>query len=324
MSLQTGSIRFGIAAQATAGTAATDPEFIFGVSDGNIPVEQQRETDELTGGYASAGGVYISQINTPFAFSTYAFPKMLGRILEAGLGAVSSVAKTHTAVHARPLPYLTVFKEHGAGGAIHSAAAGKIDTLRFEWEANGPLIVSVDGVAAAFGFPATMTPVTDETDAAYLRPVGGTFKLAVSGAVPALASVKGGFVEITNSAEAEHYSGTLTAGDVTEGWHEVTCGFTVVPDDLAWWRTLLTGSAAGTTMAAEPVYGSFEHVFKQGANELKLEAAKVNFAMEPPSAEAKGGKWETELAGICVRPSGWSGPLKATLKNDVTSYNGED
>ncbi len=321
--IQTGSIVMGIARQAVAGTPADHPAYIFGVEEGNIGVDIEREADELTSASSVDDSVSISGIAEPFNLTTRAYPGSIGAILLAALGAVVTTGSgpyTHIFDHKRPLPYITVFKKHG-GGEIHRGSTAKVDSLKLEWEGNAPLSVALDGQCAGFDFPSTITPVTDEIGSPNaLTPVGGTFKLAVSGTTPATAKIKGGSIELGNNVEAEVYSGAYVPQDTTEGWHEANCAFTVVPENLDQWRTLLTGSSSGTDIVTEPVLGSFEVTFVKGAVTLKVEANKVSFAMEAPPAEARGGKWETELGGICLRPSGWAGPVKFTLTNAVASY----
>jgi hypothetical protein len=82
---------------------------------------------------------------------------------------------------------------------------------------------------------------------------------------------------------------------------------------------------SGAGIAAAPVYGSFETVFKsQGGvstHELKLEGLKVAYMADLPQAEAGGGSAEVVLAGKCLLPSGaGASPVKATLVNATASY----
>lgn len=319
MAIETGSIRFGVAIQAAAGTLAANPTYLFGVESGDIPPSPQWDDAPLTSGSATLSGRELRRIDNTFQFETRAYTGSIGTLLRAVLGDVDTTGTstyTHIFTHARPLPYLSTFKEHSAGGVVHALRDGKIKSLRLEWEENAPLRVIIDGVGTVFSKPSSITAGTDETGVlTFLKPVGGTFQYDVDSATPVTASVKGGFIEITNDAEADFYSGNMQAGDTSDNAHKVSCGFTVKPADFTEWNAMVDPALAGTD-----AYGSIDLTFVNGSASLKLEADKIGFVPYAIPAAAAGTQLTTELGGVCYTPTGWAGPLKATLINTVASY----
>ena len=320
MTVQTGSIRMGIATQSALGTNATEPTFLFGVSGGGIQSAAGQEPDDLTSGLRTSSSVFRSDVGNTATINGRAHLASIGAFLLGALGHCdstdSSGVYTHVFTLADVLPYFTVFEEFSDGGTVVEMGDAKIDSLTFSWEGNKPLDVAVSLVGTEVVVGGAITPTVDETGlTTYFIPHGGTFKYDLDSATPATASVKGGSITITNGARAEHFSGAIEAGDVSEGWHVVECAFTIVPADITTWRTLLMGAADGTTIAASPVYGSFEHVFKSGTNSLKFEGLNVAFMCDLPEAAPGGGAAEVELAGMCMLPADQSANVKVTLVN---------
>ena len=130
--------------------------------------------------------------------------------------------------------------------------------------------------------------------------------------------VTGGKITVKRGAQAKFYSGAVEAGDVEEGRCDVEVALNLEPDDLAMWRTIVTGSASGGSVAEAPVYGSFELSFAHGSDLLVVEAGRVAFLADLPEADPAGGAAQVELSGICYRVAGT--PLTATLTNAQASY----
>ena len=143
------------------------------------------------------------------------------------------------------LSYFSVFEKKG-DNAIIAVKDCKLDELGIEWDENKPLDVSAKWVGGALSFPAGFTPTTDESDTVnYFTPVGGSFKLDLDSATPAVVPIKAGKIAIKRSIDPRYFSGAIEAQDTWEGACEVEVGLTVVPDDTTWWRTLITGAVGG-------------------------------------------------------------------------------
>lgn len=322
MPLQIGKDIAGIAKQASKGTIAANPQFAFGLTGGGGSVDPTQEADPITSAYLSPSGAYRSRIESGAALQTRAWQKAIGLMLLGALGTdtpTGSGPYTHVFTLGTALPYLSVYEKKG-DNLILGWKDCKVDELEIKWEENKPLEVSLKLVAGAFSFPASFTPTNDESDTTnYYVPVGGTFKYDLDSSTPAVASVKGGTINIKRSAEAIFYSGALEAADVWEGGCEVNVSLTVVPDDMTVWRNALTGTVAGTTIQTVPLYGSWEHTFVKGADSLKLAGASTTFLTPIPEADPAGGAAEHELAGPAYRGAGTT-PITATLINTIATY----
>ena len=315
-----GSIRFGIASQASAGTLATNPAYLFGVEKGDIPANPAYDDAPLTSGTATKSNRELRRLEWPFEFTTNAYQGSVGTILKHALGKCTTTGAsptfTHVFEHLRPLPAgMSVFKEYSDGGDIHAVQDGKVSSLRLSWEENAPLKLAVSGMGTVYSSPTSITAGTDETGTlTYFRPVGGTFKIDVDGTTLAARCTKGGFVELTNAISGDFCSGKLEASSISDNEHDASCGMTVKAD-VAEWEAIVAAVQAGTDL-----YGSVEWVFKSGTYTLKVEAQRVGFMPYAMPAAAGGGEIEVELGGVCYTPTGWEGPVKITLTNDVAAY----
>ena len=320
MPVETSSIIFGAANQAAFGTATASPALIFGVEEGDMLPSPQFEDANLTSGSVALTDRDLRRLEQPWSFTTRAYRPLVGMLVANALGSEvdsgSSPNFTHVMELTRPLPWLTIFRRFGLAGTINRVRDAKIQTLRLSWEENGPLMVAVNGVATVFDRPASYTAganIIGSQD--YYSPVGGTFKYSATTGAPATASVKGGFVELVNAAEADFYSGSLPAGGVSDNSFSASMGITVRPDDLTAWNAMVDAAAAGT-----PFYGSAELNFTSGAHTMKVEAGRVGFVPTEIAATGGGTAWETELGGACYTPSGAAGPVKVTIADNIASH----
>lgn len=322
--VQTGSIRLGVAVQASKGTLAANPAFLYGVESGGIAVSPDQAPDPLTSGKRAASTMFRANVTNTADQVGRAHLKSTGALLYGALGSKSvsgSGTYTHIFTLADVLPYLSIFEEYGAGGSVVALRDCKVDELSIEWEGNSPVKLSAKYNGTVVSFPASITAGTDETAlATYFTPVGGTFKLDLDGATLAAAPVKGGKITIKNNTKPEFFSGVQSAGDVSEATHVVECILTTVPADLGDWKTVITGSTNGSGVAVSPVCGSLEVVFTSGTASLKLEASNVAFMCDLPLASAGGGAAEVDLAGSILLNTGGTTCLTATLINATASY----
>lgn len=323
MSVDRGTIVLGVGKQADKDTIAANPTYAFGAESGGLKFSPQDAPIELSTSSRARYGVYRSGIDESADFGTLALPGSVGDFLMGVLGdedvTGAEAPYTHVFTVGESRPWYTFFEQ--VGDLIVGIKSCKIKSVKFEWSGNEPLKVTVSAPGLTLTFPATFTATTDEIDATtFFTPVGGTFKLAVASATPATASVLGGSVEFTaTDDDPSRFSGSHEGGDIFEGWAEAAVSLTVRPDDTDDWRTMLTESDSGTALG-DPVYGSFETVFKSGTYSLTFAGSNVQFIYDLPEAAGGFTVWETDLAGTCYMPSGDTAPVVATLVNAVASY----
>lgn len=333
MPLQAASALVAVAKEATKGTAASSGYYQLGITDGAVlSVDVQQELEDRSSALRVASAVTRTGVVSGFDFSCRAHAPSLGLFLlgalgtEAITGAADPYSHTFTTT-STDVPYLTF---HGQlAGNSYQLKTSKIDTLELSWSGNGPLEVKVTGMGTSMTFTGVTfagTSPTDDRFAGYLRPIGGTFQVATTGALAA-ANVTGGSIKISNNLSEQMYSGTITPGDVWVGRQEIEVQLDVVVDDLNHWRTIVTGSTSGTSESGATTYGSASVSFRDPSattpanRELAITLPNVAFTADFPSADPAGGPVVLSLAGLAVQTSGVSGgtPITAVLKNAVAA-----
>ena len=322
--LQIGRDIVGVAKQTAQGALSANPTFAHGVASGDLPAIAIAQADDpMTSAGRAAPGAYRNSVDEKFAFDTRAWQKSIGLYILGLLGndAVSGTGPyTHVLTQALTVPYLSMFAKK-SDGTIVAVRDSKITKLEWSWSDNQPVVVSIETDGCVLSFPASFAPTTDESGTlAYYTPVGGTFKYDVASATPAVASVVGGKITITQDVTTPVFSGAIEAGDALEGNLNIDVSLDCIPTDATLWRKILTGSASGASIATTPQYGSFEVSFAKGADSIKWGAYNVGFLGDLPKADAKGGPGTMTIAGGCYPAAAGGTPITATLINTVASY----
>lgn len=325
--IQSALAQVGVAKQASKGSAATDPTFGHGVTSGTVlTVDVSQDLEEHTTGTRVAPGVNRTGVMPGIDFSCRAHAKSLGLYLYGALGSVATSGPTaglytHTFTVGDDLPYLTAFGKLGSN--IYACNDTKIDSLEISFNEAEPLEVAVSGMGTTANYGVvTFNPGTDDTIASYFNSAQGTFSVDVDGGsgTAATAKIASGSVSISNSLESIMLSGSISPSDIFAGRHEVEVSFDIVPDDLALWKTIATGSSAGSSASAAPVYGNFSIQFTDGTNTLTLASTRVAFTCDFPDADPAGGPVTITLEGLAVQPAAGGTPITATLVNAQASY----
>lgn len=322
MPIQSSLSRVGVAVQSGKGTAAADPTYAQGVSGGAVvSVDVEQALADVTSGSRMAAHVDRTGVMASQEFTGRAHAAPLGAYLYGALGGVVSTGDspyTHEFTVADDLPFLTTFGEYD--GNYYSVEDVRITEFGLSFEAANPVEVNVAGAGTVVGYPADFSPSVDATLESYFTAASGTFLLSVDSDTPAGAPIASGEITISTNAEPFMLSGSITPEEVFPGRTEIEVTFDVIPDDLDYWRTIVTGSAAGSSASAVPVYGSFEVEFTNGADTLTLSASRVAFTCDFPEADPSGGPATISLAGLVVADDGGDG-FVATLVNEVESYD---
>ena len=322
MPIQSALALVGGAKQSAKGSAAADPTYQHGITDGQVmTVEVSQDLEARTSGTRLAPGVNRTGVMPGIDFTCRGHVSSLGLWLFGALGSVATTGTspnyTHAITTGADLPYLTAFGSLDSN--LYSVEDVKVDSLEISFSENEAVEIAVSGMGTTIAFPASITATTDDSVAAYLRPARGTFQVDIDGTTLAAAKVTAGSVSINNNLAPIMLSGTITPGDVFPGQQSIEVSLDVTPDNLNDWRTILTGSAAGSTVSPAPIYGSFSIQFTDGTKTLTLAATRVAFTTEFPSADAGGGPVTLSLAGLVVLPASGA-PLTATLTNGIASY----
>lgn len=322
MPLQAAIAQVGAGKQTAKGSAAANPTYLHGITDGQvITVDVQQDLEDRTTTNRVSPAVNRTGVLAGIDFTGRVHAASAGLWLFGSLGSVSTTGSTtftHTITSAADLPYLTCFGQLDSNR--YSVQDVKVSDLALSWNQNEPVEMSVQGMGTVIGFPASLTPTTNDTFATYMRPAGGTFQLDVDSATPVTAKIQAGELSIANNLSEILLSGSVVPDDVMVGRQEVECSFDLVPNDLTDWRTIVTGTSGGTTASAVPIYGSFSCQFTDGTNTLTIAASRVAFTMDFPSADPAGGAVTVSMAGLCVQPAAGGTPCTVTLVNGTASY----
>lgn len=317
----------GVAKQSAYGSPAANPTYLMGVRGGSpatVNIDQTPE-DRTSMDYRGVSEMNRNAVIHGVESQMRAHAGSIGLLLYAALGSIATVGTgpyTHTITPGTSLPYLTFWGLLGGSGAgnISRVSDCLIDKLEISWDGAKRLEVALTVLGATPGFPSSVTPGTDEQRAASFQAGGGTFKAAMASATPVVAPVKAGGFSIQNNLTPVQLSTSVVPADVAIGGQRLETRLTTVPTDLSPWREITTGSGAGTTIAEQPVYGSYDVKFVMDANtDLQIVATKAAFACALPEADPAGGAAELELVGEPVRPAAGAA-FTATLRNAVASY----
>jgi hypothetical protein len=330
--VQKGKAVVGIAGQTAMGVAAAEAVFAHTLTGGkliDVPVEQN--PDETTSGDRERSFAIRTGVSPSFGpWTSHAYLRSLGLYLLGVYGTVVDGgvpgAYTHTYGVGDELPYLTAWSLIDV--EYQQVSDVKISELGLTWDGPGPLELSVNGPACAVDANADAwdlpTGSDDESGSdAFLIPTGGTFKIAADGDAPATALITGGEVKISNELETIPSSATLLPGLLAEKMLATEVTLKVVPENLELWRTILTGSASGSTPQEVPAYGSFEISFVEhgtGTGTLALRAHRVAFMCDFPDVDPAGGYVELDMAGVCFKTTTYPGVVPV-LTNAVAEYS---
>jgi hypothetical protein len=310
----------GFAIQADKDEAAAQPAFWCPVGGGALlALTPEQVEDELTSSEVGSIGEFRQSVAVAADYETRAWPRSIGGLLYAVLGAVDSTGAdpyTHLITPDLSLPWTTVF---AAKGSERKAAANcKLDELKLEWEGNGPLKVTTTWAGLSVAWSAVAyTPDLDEKALRYLKGIDLTAVLDLDGkAYDGGAKVLGGSLDIKRNLTSDIYSGELLPGDLFEGGLEIDAELKVRVPDLLPVRLLLTGSTSGADPSPDVPYGDFSLTFASAPDSLALAATRVAWKTSEPDADPKGGPGELTLQGRCYGAT----PLTATVINAHASY----
>ena len=333
MSVNTSIGLIGVAKQADKATHATEPRFVHGLTGGQtFRLDRSVENANVSCGVRAGTDSYVSSVTPGVDFETYGYSDALPLYFLAAMGNIASTANTgqgasaykHTVTLGDVLPYLTFWGR--IGGEYTRTDGCKVDQIEMEFEGNAPLsfgitAIGLDAELGLASFPGEIDPSCFD---GYFAPTGGTFKIETAGSTPLEAPITQGSLTLSNGCTADPLAGTVTPGDVEEGKLSTSGSVTVKPQDMALYRKMITGSAAGTAPTGQMVYGSFEWVFrhsKNAAHKMTVTANRVPFTCEFPSVDPEGGAAELEFTfdNVGVDTRGGS-PVTVVFENDTESY----
>jgi hypothetical protein len=205
--------------------------------------------DPEIGGGRDVPDAYLGAVSFAGDFEFYGRTNSLATLLYAALGtkdsdALADGAHRHTLTPTDgALPWLSVEEAIGNGFEVFNYIDAKVNTFHLEAEANGYLQGTAGIIAReqTAGHTRTAAPAWDTNP----MMVGTNIIASYNGVqLPA----KSFSLDISNNLEDDDFRlGSFFLGDVTEKRREVTCGFTLRPEDVGYWRRAVYGSVAATS-----------------------------------------------------------------------------
>jgi hypothetical protein len=156
---------------------------------------------------------------------------------------------------------------------------------------------------------------------AYFTPADVVVSFAGAGSTLVPVKITKFSATLNRNIEASYFSGSPLPGDVEYGKFETGLALTTKPDDLSQFRAALCGSSSGSTPSKTIVTGGLSLQLVAGTAQLKIEAARIPWSVEFPSASASGGAAEVEFKCDSALGTLTSSPIKVTLINDVENYS---
>lgn len=312
----------GVAKQVDQNTVPANPTFWHGVSNGAMAgVEVTDQVLDVSTGLGADALAYRESAALPTGFNAPGFAKAIGLYLLGILGSVVTTGSgpyTHTFTMGSTIPWLAFYSKLDTW--LQANGGSKLDEVSIEWDGPKPIKVTVVAQGSVFSLPVSLTPTNDESLGDYFTPVGGTFQGAVKGAVLAAMEVLGGKITLKRGLTVQYLCNSITPGAVDEAKLEAKVSLKVRAASFDDYRTIITGTANGTTISGDVVYGGFDVGFKAGAATLNFASSRVNFSCKHPEMSTKGGPLELPLEGSMLVADASSSPVTATLVNGVASY----
>jgi hypothetical protein len=314
--------------QTAFGTLAANRKYGFGVRSGSIldaGVDQAFE--ELTTANRFPPSAYRSGALWTVDAVSRAWPRSVAMLLENALGGRVTTGGAdpflHTITPADVPGYLTAATRLDT--EYHKIRDCRVDVLSFSWNQAEPVEMGVR-LMGTVGSPYTSSgdPSTDDSDQQSFFPAGGVFAMDSDSITPVTADITGGTITIANHLEPVRVSRSLEPIDVWPGLHEITVTLRLIPTNTTLWRSVVTGTDAGTALGNAPVYGSFHTLFTitAGTRDLDLAATRIAFMGDYPEPDPAGGPVEIELTGTVVKPAAAAFTALVHNQEAATNYAG--
>lgn len=205
-------------------------------------------TDPEIGGGRDTSDAYLGAASWSGDYEFYVRLESLPTLLQAVLGSSASATvtgvNTHTItpIDSATLPFLSIEEKIGSGLETYQYIDAVVNTFHLEAEANGYLMGTAGLIAKTqtAGATPTAAPVWDDSPLI----VGTNIALTYNGVtLPA----KSFALDINNNFEDDDFRlGSFYLGDLTAKSREVNGSFTIRPQDSAFWRQAVYGTAAAT------------------------------------------------------------------------------
>lgn len=320
-------LQVGLGKQSAKGAAATQPVVIHGVESGAAGDVALTEPDiASTAASRMAAAAVREQIIPGAGYVTLGFSRGIAQLLFGVLGtnvdSGSGDPWTHTITGpTSDIPWWTFFGRTNT--EYLNVVDCKIDSVRIDFDmALIKVTVVIKGCTLTLGASAwTPTNTDDEVTPGALYSTGqaaSTFTLDSTNM-----RVTKGFIEIQNGLTPIIPSYKVFPDDFGVGEQVGKVQFTIVPDDLSWFKKSITGTGSGTAAASVPYYAAWSVKFLENVtsatHDLTIAGARSNLMVKFPPGDPKGGAMEVVVDGSIYDPRTGSPAITATLRNGLAT-----
>lgn len=319
-------LQVGLAKQSAKGTAATQPVIIFGVESGaagDVPLTEPNVS--VTAASRMAAAAVREQIVPGAGFTTLGFSRSIAQILFGVLGTDADTGSADPWTHTITGPTSDVawWTFFGRTNTEYlSVADCKIDSFKIDFDAALiKVTVVIKGCTLTLGI-STWTPTftDDEVTPGALYSTGQAASTFTLDGVNM--RVTKGSIEIVNGLAPIIPAYKITPDDFGVGEQSGKVQFTIVPDDLQWFKKSITGSGTGTTVANVPYYAPWSVKFVENVtsatHDLTIAGARSNLMVKFPPGDPKGGAMEVVVDGSILDPRSGAA-ITATLRNGLAT-----
>lgn len=319
----------------STGSAPT-VDFPASASSAGIDAAVNNEAVRVTNGYRDTTvGRYITGTDATASLTTLAFPKAIGMLAYAALGADEVEAVTghsgyyaHDITMAQALPEMTFYQQVGSSSAaMQKLTKAKVSSLGISAEGVTPPAVTLEMTGASAEWTATTTwsgPGDDMDE--WFTSAGATVLLALSGsspsAVPSYMALNSFECTIESPVETLRKFGSASADSVVEGSATCSCTLSGTCSDTQVYRICKTGTAAGTSVSSSIITGALQVTFPHisDANQsLVVKFPAIPWNCEALNVDVEGGPFDLTLSTDgALAVDGTS--VEIIVQNKVASY----
>lgn len=303
---------YGMFGLAKASAAAPTVDFPASASSAGIDATVNNEAVRVTNGQRDTTvGRYVTDTEATASVTTLAFPKAVGMMFWAALGAdtVSPGGATGYYTHdikmAQTLPELTFTQQIGStSAALQKLAKAKASRLEISAEGVTPPAVTLEMTGTdATWLSATSWNGPNDSQAEWFTTAGAEVLLALSGSdattPPAYIALESFSCEIDNPVEAMRLFGSASASEVVEGACTVTASLSGTTSDTEVYRIVKTGSASGTEVASTILTGALQVTFPHVSDadqSLVVKFPAIPWSCDALEVDVEGGPFDLTLS----------------------------
>lgn len=321
----------GIALQNDRDTAATQPDFLHGITGGSpFGMSRSIANTPVACGTRAPTDSRVDSVEIAPSVESLCYPDVFGLYMLAALGKVESTTVKegvykHVFTMGDVLRYFTLWSQVGTDNFTRADGC-KCSELSISATGNEHLAMTASflGLDAEVGIESIPGQLTPSCFGGKYTTTDCTFKLDTASETPAEALVSECSFTFTNGTQGLTSLGRVTPRDIADGNLSAGVSVTTIPDDITQYKKLVTGSATLTKVTGKIVLGSVYAKFLHTDNPdyyIEIEINHVPFTADYPSVDPEGAEGTIQFScDAAIITSVGESPAKVTVVNGVDEY----